>query len=154
MLTLHWFQFSDHRNKPALTDGWWGRRQWVGARKQDSFITTGNGSKIFRQRKKGSKIQSMLTMNRPSPSLPSAVSSSKVDERKGWGGERLGMSRGGQAWQRDTGRGKRYLTYPPKNKLKGEKEKKRRWYLKKRIISLNQTAVYSKRWWVSSEDIA
>lgn len=60
----------------SQTDGG-GKCEWVGARKQDSFITMENTSKIFRQREKGSKIHPILNMNSPPSPLPPAVSTSR-----------------------------------------------------------------------------
>lgn len=113
VLTLTRFQFSDQRNKARLTDGWWGKRQWAGARKLDSFVTTENSSKYSDRGKKSSNIHPLLNMNRTSPSLPPVISTSRrscnVWGGRSWStGERVGR----EALAKKYGSGaKRYL--PP-----------------------------------------
>lgn len=121
--TLNWFQFSDHRNKAVLTDGWWGETSVSGGQ-EARFLH--NYGKQFQniQRKKGSKIHPILNMNRPSPSLPAAVSTSRS-----WNvwGERLEQGeRGGREALAETYAPECRDTYPQEIKEKGKREKEKR----------------------------
>lgn len=118
----------------SQTDGG-GKRQWVGGRKLDSFITMENSSKIFTQRKKSFNIHPVLNINRPSPSLPPAVSTSEAETS-----ERKKLEHRGEGRQRGIGkeiglRSKRCL--PPKkiNKEEVRKGDKKIWCLQRRVIA-------------------
>ena len=104
VLTLNWLQSWAQRQSSAHRR-MVGARQGAGARKRDSFWTMGSSSKILRQRKTGSKIHPILSRNRPSPSLPPAVSTYREAER--FDGKRLeqrgGSRQRGTSNKRDVG---------------------------------------------------